>query len=153
MSSQENFKNNVEQNGNEQEKKKREAIKHLVKNSVQIGNDVKQNGPLKGLQFGHEYSNNAYALHGGWCNFKYDNRMYAVYTTPDVTKKLEEAGFKKEDRGVVGNEPESFYAGVESTSFKAMVKQVGVAREQEKNLDGKFMTDEAYFSKYGKHKP
>jgi len=37
----------------------------------------------------------------GWANFKHDNIMQAVFMTPAVAKKLEEACFKKIDAGVL----------------------------------------------------
>lgn len=145
--SQENITNNVEQKEEGQEKQ--EAVSSLVENSVQIGGDVKQTGALQGVPFGADYNNGEYATNNGWANFKHDNKMQAVFMTPGVAKKLEEAGFKKIDAGVIDNNPDRFHAGAESSSFKEMVGQVGVARQQEKNADEKYLSKDAFEAKYG----
>lgn len=145
--SQENITNNVEKKEEGQEKQ--EAVSSLVENSVQIGGDVKQTGALQGVPFGADYNNGEYATNNGWANFKHDNKMQAVFMTPSVAKKLEEAGFKKIDAGVIDNNPDRFHAGAESSSFKEMVGQVGVARQQEKNADEKYLSKEAFEAKYG----
>lgn len=132
-----------------QEDKKREAKQYLVENSVQIGNDVKQSNTPLGLEFGYEYSEGQYATNSGWCNFKHGGIMYAVYMTPEIAKKLEDAGFVKKDYGVVDNNPDRFFAGAEAGAFKAMVGQVGQARQLEKNQDKMYLSDEAYEAKYG----
>ncbi len=149
--SQESITNNIEAKDGNQEKQ--EAINSLVESSVQIGNDIKQTGIPEGIQFGSEYSNDEYATNNGWANFKHDNKMQAVFMTPAVAKKLEEAGFKKIDAGVVDNNPDRFHAGQESSSFQNMVAQVGVAKQQERNADEKYLSDEAFLAKYGESKP
>lgn len=129
--------------------KQREAIRSLTENATQLGGDVKQYGAPEGVQFGSEYSEHEYATNNGWANFKHDGQMYAVYATPEVSKKLEDAGFTKGDHGVVDNNPDRFHAGQDSSAFKAMVGQVGQARQMEKNKDEMYLTDEAYQAKYG----
>ena len=148
---QENITNNVEKREDGQEKQ--EAVSSLVEGSVQIGNDVKQIGVPEGVPFGADYNNNEYATNNGWANFKHDNKMQAVFMTPAVAKKLEEAGFKKIDAGVIDNNPDRFHAGAESSSFKEMVGQVGVARQEEKNADEKYLSKEAFQAKYGESNP
>lgn len=149
--SQENITNNVEKKEDGQEKQ--EAVNSLVEGSVQIGNDVKQIGALEGVAFGADYNNGEYATNNGWANFKHDNKMQAVFMTPAVTKKLEEAGFKKIDAGVIDNNPDRFHAGPNSSSFQNMVAQVGVAKQQEKNADEKYLSKEAFVAKYGESNP
>ena len=78
--------------------------------------------------------------------------MRAIYMTPEVTNQLEAAGFKKIDAGVIGNNPDSFHSGVNSSAFKAMVGQVGDAKRLEKNKDEKYLAPEAYLNKYGTEK-
>lgn len=145
--SQENIINSVEQKGDNPEKQ--ESIKSLVEGSIQIGNDVKQIGAPEGVSFGADYNNGEYATNAGWANFKHDNKMQAIFMTPAVAKKLEEAEFKKIDAGVIDNNPDRFHAGQDSSSFQNMVAQVGAARQQEKNADERFLTKEAFAAKYG----
>lgn len=145
--SQENRVDHIE--GNEEGQEKQEAIRSLVEGSVQIGNDIKQTGVPEGVAFGADYNNNEYATNNGWANFKHDNKMQAIFMTPTVAKKLEEAGFKKIDAGVIDNNPDRFHAGQNSSSFQNMTAQVGTAKQQEKNLDKQYLTAEAFLAKYG----
>lgn len=131
------------------QEKQQEAIRSLVESAIEIGGDVKQYGVPSGVQFGSEYGEHEYATNSGWVNFKHDGRMHAVYMTPEVSKKLEDAGFTKADHGVIDNNPDRFHAGQESSAFKAMASQVGQARQLEKNQDEKYLSDEAYQAKYG----
>jgi len=136
-----------------QQDRKQEAIKSLIESAVQIGNDVKQYHVPEGVQFGSEYNEGEYSTHSGWVNFKEGGLMYAIYQTPEVKEKLEAAGYTRASHGVIVNNAESFHAGENSTSFKAMVEQVKNAIQMERNQDEQYLTPEAFEAKYGTPKP
>ncbi len=129
------------------------AVDFLKTNGVEIGDDVRQTGTPEGLPFGSEYSEGEYATNNGWANFKAGGLMRAIYVTPEVESRLEAAGFKKIDAGVIDNNPDRFHAGMDSSALTSMAEQVGVARQQERNRDEVDLTNEAYRDKYGAEKP
>ena len=118
------------------EKAKLEAIRFLKDGAVEIGSDVKVIDAPIGYQFGNECNEGEYNSNNNWVNFKQDGRMFAVYGSEEVYKKVEQAGFlKKSGLGVIDSNPDRFHSGTDSSAFKRMAAQVAEARQRERNND------------------